>query len=225
MQRISPRFAVLIGLAVVLASIAVWRLLLSGGDEPADKSDPNAARIARLRQQRNVAALGRELTNPNPDVARRAIAALGEIGSESLDHVRGALADARPRVREKAAATYAHVAQHKDAAPLARLATTDESPNVRAAAVSGLDRMMAFEQMDAILAAMDDPDVLVRRRAANAAERFACVRVGYNADASPAQRQAAIERLRAEWLKSQQRAAKYWEMIRTKPPTGAGAGG
>ena len=206
----------LIGIAVLLAAAAAWRLASWPRETPRDARDPDAARIAVLQREKNITALAREVSNPNVEVARHAVAALGRIGAESMEQVKHALSDTRPRVRERAAATFAHVARREDAAPLAKLVREDASANVRAAAVSGLERMFAYEQMETILAAMEDPDVAVRRRAAVAARRFACVIVGYKADAPPHKRKAAVQRMRSEWLKHRDRARKYWEMILTK---------
>jgi len=214
MERPSIRVLVFIVLAVALAALAAWQFL-PGGEE-GDGDDPDRARIAELRRAKNLDALGREVRNPSEQAARHAITALGRIGTEAMDHVREALDDKRPRVREKAATTYARIAQWEDGAPLAKLVRQDGSANVRAAAVSGLERMFAYDQMETILAAMEDEDVIVRRRAAEAARRFAGVRVGFKAEDPPAKRKAALARMRAEWTKHKARAEKYWQYIRGK---------
>jgi len=213
MQKPPLRLVVLIAVAVVLAGLVIWQLAFPGEDDASAEPDAAAARIEELRRERNVAGLAKEVSASDARTARRAVAALGRIGSEAVQQVKQAMRDPRPRVREQAASSFAEVAQREDAAPLARLAVEDKSPNVRAAAVSGLNRMCAYDQMESLLAAMMDGDIIVRRRAYRAAKRFACVQVAYRADDPPSKRRAAVQQLRAEWLKHRDRARRYWEMI------------
>ena len=222
MRKIPLRLCVLIAAAVLLAAVAAWQLFWPRGGQAAAREGPAAARIDKHRRERNVPALGREVAHRDVAVARQAVAALGRIGPESLPEVRRALRDSRGPVRERAATVFARIAPREDATALAQVAREDASSDVRAAAVSGLNHMCAFEQMEAILAAMDDSDEVVRRRAATAARRFACARVGFKADDPPQKRKAAIQRMRSVWLQHEARARRYWEMIlkknRPKPP-------
>jgi hypothetical protein len=214
MVNVSLRLRVLIGVAVVLAVLAAVRLIFFGGDgADARQRGPDFARIQRHRREKNVAALSKEVARPDEKVARWAVEAMGQIGPEAMPQITQAMDDRRERVREKAATAFSQVARHDQAAPLARLARDDESPNVRAAAVSGLSRLFAFEEMETLLAAMDDPDLAVRRRASKAATRIACVAVGYKAEDPPAKRRAAIQRMRAHWQKEKESARQYWNMI------------
>jgi len=215
MRKLSPRLRVFIGVAVVLALIVVGRFLFFGGqDTSADSArGPEHARIEQLRQAKDLAGLGTQAAHTNERVARLAVGAMGRLGAEAVPKIERALEDKRPRVRERAATAYAQAARHDQAAPLAKLVREDASPNVRAAAVAGLGRLCAFDEMESILAAMDDPDVAVRRRASKAATRIACVIVGYQADDPVAKRHAAIRRMRAHWAKERGSARQYWMMI------------
>ena len=215
MRNISPRLRIFIGLAVALALIVAGKLLFFGGEDTStdDARGPQHARIEKLRRAKNLAALGAESGHASENVARLAVGALGRLGPEALPKIAKAMGDKRPRVREKSATAYAQVARHDQAAPLAKLAREDRSANVRAAAVAGLGRVCAFDEMETILVAMDDPDIAVRRRASKAATRIACVIVGYKADDLPAKRRAAIQRMRAHWQKEKDSARQYWTMI------------
>jgi HEAT repeat protein len=215
MLNVSKLFWALVAVAVALAVWAVWQFAFTGGGQE-KKQSPDAARIDKLRRDKNVAALGNEVAGTNVEVARQAVGALGRVGSEAMEQVKRAMRDPRPRVREKAVTVFAQVARREDAAPLAELARKDGSPDVRAAAISGLERMYAFDEMETILGAMEDPDVVVRRRAAAAATRFACAVVGFKADDPPEKRKAAVEQMRAVWNTERDRARRYWEMILRK---------
>jgi hypothetical protein len=73
--------------------------------------------------------------------------------------------------------------------------------------------MGAFGEMETFLAAMDDPDPIVRRRAGEAAKRFACADVRFRAEDPPEKRQAAIQTLRDLWRKEKDLACKRWPII------------
>jgi hypothetical protein len=223
MLELSRRFRVLIviaiGMAVLLAAGLVWRLASAGDDRPG-ASDGEFARIEKHRRAGNVAALAETASHADATVARRAVEALGRIGAGALPQIRRALRDARPRVREKAATVCGQVGSHKEAPALAAMVRQDRSPDVRAAAVSALDRLRAFDEMETIIAAMRDPDLAVRRRASVAASRIACTNVRYKPDDPPELREAAIRRMQAVWAAEQDRARRFWTIIldRRKKP-------
>lgn len=208
------RLRILAGVAVVLALVVAGKLVLFGDDETPHAQDPNFARIEKLRRDKDVSALAKEASGADVEVCRRAVGALGRVGRESLPTLERALRDGRAAVRERAATSFSQVAGPQDAAPLAEMAREDESADVRAAAVSGLYHMRAFEQMESLLAAMDDPDVVVRRRAATAAVRIIGIGVGYKADDPPAKRRADIQEMRAVWLEQEARVRRYWTAVR-----------
>lgn len=215
MLDVPLRLRILIGVAAVLTVAAAVKLIFfTGGDDLGDRQrDPDFARIETHRRAKDIAALAKEVSRSNEKVARLAVGAMGRMGPEALPEITRAMEDRRPRVREKAATAFAQAARYDQAAPLAKLAREDDSSNVRAAAVSGLSRICAFDEMETILAAMDDPDIAVRRRASKAATRIACVMVGYKAEDPPAQRKAAIQRMHAHWEKEKETARQYWTMI------------
>jgi HEAT repeat protein len=216
MRQVPLRLVILIGVAVVLGGIAIGRFVLPQRVDPPRGPDPAAERIEKHRREKNVKALAKEIGSKKESTARRAVAALGRIGTEAMGHIKEAMADPRPRVRERAAQAFADAGRHDEAAPLAKMVREDRSANVRAAAVSGLEHMFAFDQMDTIIAAMDDQDVAVRRRASAAARRFSGVVVGYKAEDPPDKRRAAIATLREVWEREKAGRYKYWEMILSK---------
>jgi len=202
---------ILIGVAVVLA-VGVGAFLLFGRGSTSGLP-PELAQIEKLREKGDITAVAARVADPSEEVARYAVGALARLGSASAPEIRRAMEDPRPRVREQAATSFAQVSRYPEAAPLAKMAREDPSADVRAAAVSGLNRMGAFGEMDTFLAAMDDPDPIVRRRAGEAAKRFACADVRFRADDPPEKRQAAIQTLRDLWQKEKDLACKRWPII------------
>jgi len=208
------RLRILVGIAVVLALVVAGKLLLFGDSETRYAQDPNFARIEKLQRDKDVSALAKEVSGADVEVAGRAVGALGRVGPESVPTIKRAMRDKRATVRQKAATSFSQVARPQDAAPLAEMAREDESPEVRAAAVSGLYHMRAFEQMESLLAAMNDPDIVVRRRAATGAVRIIGIGVDYKPGDPPAKRRAAIREMRAIWLEQEARVRRYWTAIR-----------
>jgi HEAT repeat protein len=208
------RLLVLIGVGLVMLAFLLGRWLFFGDEA----GDSELAGIRQLQEAGDVEALAERVRRADAPVAGRAVEALGRVGSQSLGHIEAAMRDPRPLVREKAATAFARVARYDNARSLARMAAKDESANVRAAAVSGLGKLAAFDEMDTILAAMNDPDLAVRRRAARAARKIACAEVGYDPEAPLAERRVAIERMRGVWEAGKGRAAEYWKMLHEKHP-------
>lgn len=141
---------------------------------------------------------------------------MGRLGEVAAPKIERAFSDPRAAVREKAATAYAKVATPQNAGKLATLVKEDKSPNVRAAAVTGLERMDALPQMDAILAAMVDPDPAVRRRAAHAARRFTGVNVQYDPEANLEECRQGAVRMRAYWQANKAEAFKAYELYVSK---------
>lgn len=192
------RIRVLIAIAVALAlALGVKRLFFGGRQQ--QEPDRVRAQVEQLVRARDVEALARQVRSPDEHVAEMAVSALGELGEAARPAVREALSDRRPAVREKAAISFSKVAPREQAVKLADMVKKDESSDVRAAAVAGLDRMFAFQEMDAIIDAMEDPDPAVRRRASKAAIKFSGVTVQYNPDASLEECLEGAERMRQYW--------------------------
>ena len=214
-MNVPVRFRILIAIAAVLAVVVGWRLVSGGGDRP--NLEPDEARIDKLRREGDVEALAAEISGPNEGAARRAVAAMGTIGARAVTHIERAMQDPRPKVRQKAALAYTRAAESKQAAPLAKAARDDESPGVRAAAVTGIGRLCAYEEMETLLAAMDDPDLMVRRRAADAVAHIIGRRYRYNATDSSEKRRPAIAVIRGMWAKDKKMIARYHDYKSKKP--------
>ena len=196
------RIRILIGVAAALALGLGAKYIFFSGPLPDEKVDQARAKTEALVRAKDVEGLVKEVRSPDEHAAKLAVSALGNLGEAARPAVQEALSDRRPAVREKAATSFAKVATHEQAVKLVALVKKDESPDVRAAAVAGLDRMFAFQEMDAIIDAMEDPDPAVRRRASKAATKFSGVTVQYYPDASLEECRQGAMRMRQYWEKN-----------------------
>jgi len=193
------RIRILIGVAAALALALGARYVFFSGPSPDEKVDQARAKTEALVRAKDVEGLVKEVRSPDEHAAKLAVSALGDLGEAARPAVQEALSDRRPAVREKAATSFAKVAPREQAVKLADMVKKDESPDVRAAAVTGLDCMFAFQEMDAIIDAMEDPDPVVRRRASKAATKFSGVTVQYNPHASLEECRQGAQRMREYW--------------------------
>ncbi|MBA4062524.1 MAG: hypothetical protein C0501_02235 [Isosphaera sp.] len=107
----------------------------------------------------------------------------------------GAAAD-----RERAALALADKgAEGKEA--LKTLLKSATEPGVKAAAVSGLAALDAWDSVPLLLDAMDDPAEAVRARAGAAVAKFVGKDFGFKASAPPDERRAVLAVVRAEYAK------------------------
>ncbi|MBL7219721.1 MAG: HEAT repeat domain-containing protein [Phycisphaerae bacterium] len=207
------RLKLLIAAAAILGVLVIWQLMRPG-PPPVDQLD---ARMENLRLAGDVEALASEAESTDIPTARRAVETLGYLGPEALPQLRRALEDRRPQIRQKAAIACARAADPKVAAPLlAKVARTDKSPVVRAAAVTGLGRARAYDEMETLLAEMNDDDVIVRGRAAEAVVNIIGRRYPYNLNAPPAKRLESIARIRKFWARAKGAVGEYYDKVRKR---------
>ena len=186
-------------------------VLLAGAANFAGCSAPESdtQRIQRLARKGDVEGLTHEIAKNDATVGREAVHALATLGAKAEPQVRTALGDSRAPIREAAAAVYPQVAGPKAAPDLARMARLDADPNVRAVAVTGLERLVALDEMEALFAALEDPDALVRRRAVTAVERLIGRRYDICASGTPEERHRIVAELREEWPSIESRTHQY----------------
>ncbi|MBI1371459.1 MAG: hypothetical protein GC159_01675 [Phycisphaera sp.] len=119
---------------------------------------------------------------------------------EAIPAVTQLVRDPRPEVRAAAVATLGRFDRERvDPQPVAEALRADDDPDVRAAAAKTLGTLYAWDGMPELVAALRDPDLTVRRRAAKAVQRILGVDHGYRADALPADREKVVRRIEAEW--------------------------
>ena len=214
-MNVPVRLRILIAIAVVLSVVVGWRLVSGGGDRR--NLGPDEARIDKLRRAGDVEALAAEIAGADEEAACRAVKAMASVGAKAVGHIERAMQDPRPKIRQKATLAYVRAAEPKQAAPLAKAARDDESPGVRAAAVTGIGRLCAYEEMETLLAAMDDPNLMVRRRAADAVAHIIGRRYRYNANDSSDKRRASIAVIRDVWAKDKKMIGRYHDHKSKKP--------
>jgi len=197
------------------ALLAAAGLLAGCGGE-----DSDAARIERLRGRGDAAGLAREVERPEAQVSCQAVRALGRIGAPALPQVEMALKDSRREVRAEAALAYARAAGGTAAPPLATLARSDPVPDVRATAVTALGHMRALDEMEALLAAVEDPELVVRERAAEAVARIMGRR--YDFSGSPEECRRTIAEVRDRWGRENQVLREYYARQRAYAPRSKG---
>ncbi len=214
------RIRVLIAVAALLTVGVAVKYIFFSGPELYDGPDAAMAEVEKLARDKNVAGLARQVQKGNERMACLAVAAMGRMGEVVRPEIEKALTDKRPAVREKAATAFAKVAPRIEAAKLAVMIKQDTSADVRAAAVAGLDRMFAFQEMETILDAMEDSDPAVRRRASVAATKFTCAIVQYDPEGSLEECRRGAARMRKVWEQDKVKAAAYWKDILTRFPQG-----
>jgi HEAT repeat protein len=124
------------------------------------------------------------------------------------------IADARPEVREAAVVAWGRAAGdlRPEAVAVAAAAREDKSAIVRATAVSVLGQVRAVNEMETLIAALDDPDRMVRVRASASIERILGRRYEVYLDDPPGsdRRREAVENVRKIWAEVGQGARDYY---------------
>ena len=158
-------------------------------------------------------ALLTALGHPNPRVVARAVRIVGRRNRrDSLPHLEQSLRDSRPQVRAAAAAAMGkfRLRESVDVNTLTTLLDDpDEAGEVRAAAAQSLGRMRIWQAMPSLVDALEDPDPLVRGRAGASVRRMLGVDFGFRANASLADRERAVRKIRSSWQGFQQAHLAY----------------
>jgi hypothetical protein len=212
------KLKLLVAVAAVLGVLVIWQLM-PGSDPPLDEL---GTRMEDLRVKGDTEALAAETPNSDIRTARRAVRMMGYLGRKGVKPILVALKDPRPEIRQEAAVAYARAADPKEAAPLAKVARTDKVAVVRAAAITGLGRSRAYEEMETLFEAMNDDDVIVRRRAAESVVLLIGRRYPYDAKASSAKRLKSIAVIRTFWARAKGVAGEYYDKKRKRDKEAAG---
>lgn len=195
-------------------------------------TDPEKARVEALRRDRNVEALAKETVSEKPATSREAVRALGTLGAEAIPRLQEVLKDERPEIRVEAALAYGNAVAVAEAAParaapgqeapgqaarmedqirpLAEAVRSDASPDVRAAAVTGLGHARAMSEMQTIFRALEDPDPMVRARATAAVTRITGRRYETYVNGTPQQRHEAAANIRRQWAADEKSTREYY---------------
>ncbi|MCX5685594.1 MAG: HEAT repeat domain-containing protein [Planctomycetota bacterium] len=176
--------------------------------------DSDAKRIHGLQEQKNVTALTKEIDAQDPKISCEAVRALGHLGPQARPQVEKAMQNPRSEIRQEAVAAYPHTASGPAAPALAAAARTDTDAAVRAVAVTSLGRMRALDEMETLLAAVQDADPMVRQRAADAIGRI--MGEQYDFGDTDAKRRQTVAEVRKFWRERSPILRQYYQ---TKPGT------
>ena len=206
------RLWILAGVAVVLAGMAI-ALVLHYTSVPTGRT-PTEAVVLPYARQGDVDGLARLAASDNLAVAQEAVRALGTAGPQGRPHLVEALADPRPPVRVATVLALGRADDVESEARLADVARRDNAPDVRAAAVTILGRRLAHRQAPALIDALEDPDPLVRRRAAEAFRRITGLGLAVerlDAGGSDSDTRAVAAELRAMWPSMRETVEAYYK--------------
>ena len=213
------RIAVLLIIVGVLATFVVWRVVreepLGGGPAP---SDPDVARVEQFRREGNLKALAGEAENPRAEVATRAVRAMGSLGPAAVPHLERRIADARPEVREAAVGAGGPGGGALRPAGGGAAARKDPAGGVGAGPVSVLGQVRAVNEMETLIAALDDPDRMVRVRASASIEHILGRRYEVYLDDPPGsdRRREAVENVRKIWAAAGHEVRAYYAAKRAR---------
>jgi len=196
------RWALWIGLAVLLTGAAVAVLIPGGTEVTGQTPEKRIAEICRLADERPAGAgeaIAAAAGDADPAVRRTAMAALGKF--EAAAHrgvIEAGTQDADPGVRSAAAVTLGRLADDAAVARLGELLADEADEHVRAAAVAGLARSGRTKAIVLLVkAAETDASAKVKREAMVALTRRFGIR--FHAPPTPDNDEAweqALDRIR-----------------------------
>ncbi len=185
-RRLRP-VGVVLGAVLLVALVALAGAMASRAEVTGETPAEQIRCIARLADERPWGA-ARALAlaaveKPDPSVRRAALVALGRlVPSGYRPTVQAALDDNDPVVRSGAAVALGGYGGDSAAERLAKLAGTDESREVRLAAVTGLGRIDRPRSTTLLIRLMQDRgDPVVKTRALN----VVCDRLGFRYSSPP----------------------------------------
>jgi len=199
-------------LALALGFLATAGLLPGCGSG----KDPEVERVDRLREQKNTAALQQEIDKKDPKISTLAVRSLAQLGPEARPQIERAMQDTRSEIRREAAAVYPQTSTGPAAPALAAVARTDPDAAVRAVAVTSLGRMRALDEMETLLAAVEEPDPLVRQRASDSIALIMGAR--YDFRGTNAERHRTVAEVRKACRDQMEILRKYYQTKPNPPP-------
>lgn len=187
------RMIKMVGAVVVLGLISWWLNRPTIPKDSESAANPNVAKVVEMEQKKDIVGLSSMAKSEDSMAARRAVSALAHVSGP--DAMQEYLNDSRPDVRYAAVSGLGN----GDVSQLPKLDQYMQDPasEVRIAAVRGVSNIRDFSIFDHLIPMLSDPSPSVRQSAISAIEE----RVGlkfpdYKAEGSPAERSAAIGRIR-----------------------------
>ena len=171
-------------------------------------------RLATVPSEEASAVLAEAAQDPSPEVATRAVLALGRRADpKTLPTLRTvATKDPRPAVREAGVVAVGRLGARTDPEVLVQALRKDPSARVRATAAKWIGLLRYWEGMPALIEGLRDEDLRVRQAAYGAIRRLWGRDFLYRADAPPEEREARIRLIEGSW--ESYRASRNFKMFR-----------
>ena len=216
----------LIVLGAVAGVLALVVLLARMGDstgalvETARLAEDTEARLEAIEELGRTGsddayvALAGITGDANPEVATRAVQALGTRGDPRNVPVLAKVVeeDERPRVREAGVVALGKMGMRTDPRTLAKAVTDDPSPRVRATAAKWIGMLRYWQGMPALIKGLRDPSVRVRQSAYGAIRRMWERDFLYRADDPPEKRAQRVGLVEASW--EDYRGSEHYEVFK-----------
>ena len=173
-----------------------------GSDDPEVRL--HAARaLARTNSDRAARCLAALAADADTDVATVALMAIGSMARDEYGQtLKNAVGDSRAPVRRAAVTALGDLGEARHADILIRVLRGDPVPAVRAAAADAMGRLRTRGPVPALIAALDDPSLLVRGRAGAAIRRLSGRDFGFRAGDTAYRRRQVVRKIAAWWDES-----------------------
>jgi HEAT repeat protein len=179
---------------------------LAGCSDPADKiSSSNPSDVIKALQamalrgrDTDVDLIAETVGHKDELVAREAVQCLGTVGQPKADEalLKTASAEPRPAIREEAVLQLSKRSTPESLELLRKTLQRDPDPRVRSAAATALDRLNSRRDVKLLIdAALKEEDPATQAREVAAVEHLCGLRFGFDANASPDQKQKALDRM------------------------------
>jgi HEAT repeat protein len=202
MSQKKKRLILFGGLIIATALVLYFQYRPSSELDPEAAANPGVRQVVELEKKGDTGGLSQLITSTDSAVARRAVTSLANVGQ--LDAIQSALKDQRPEVRY---AAVSGLGTSGDISQLPTLAqyTQDPASDVRIAAMRGISNIRDFSIFDHLVPMLSDPQPTVRKAALMAIQdRIGLQFPDYKPEGSPAERGAAIARIKAMLPKMKQ---------------------
>ncbi|MCP4379714.1 MAG: HEAT repeat domain-containing protein [bacterium] len=218
MPHTPMRLRIPIAITVLLAPLIAWSIISSPSGTFGMSSEEQA--IDEDQINGNIDGLAEKARTYKPELAKKAVRAMGHGGKKSIPALKTILQDnKRPELRQQAAMAMAKavmVAAEEDkpldsqmTAPLVIALMNDKTPEVRASAADALGQVYDYSNMSSLLKAMDDEDLTVRRKAYNAVSRIFGREYIFDPNSPSPKRKIIIKAIATDWKVYEKHIGKY----------------
>jgi HEAT repeat protein len=203
----------LLGRGSVILILLICLILRGRGE--GKETDPGLARIQKLESKKDVPGLTAAIGDPDPKVGARAATVLARVaGKQAQAALQQAMKDSRPEIRVAATEAYGDVGDRNQVGVINELMTGDSSPSVRVAACLAAGRLYAWNCVEPLVKALDDPDKNVRQAASMGMQKILGLKTpNYQAGADAASRKKAIAEIQKMIPRAQQQYQHYLQQL------------